>query len=165
MSIRPANVVQYRGNKAAGAVIYALDTKKFLIAKRGPDGDSPNTWCVLGGGVEAGESIEGALRRELWEEIQFRSPITLVRLGNDISGTFEYITYLGFVRNEFIPVLNEENSDFRWLSLDEMIPDDTWHAKFREFWLKSETSTQVNELVDRYDYLYNQSLKKKELML
>jgi 8-oxo-dGTP pyrophosphatase MutT (NUDIX family) len=164
MSIKQSNVVQYKGNKAAGAIIYSLDTNKFLLARRGPNCDNPLVWGPLGGGVEAGESPEGALKRELWEEAEFNSKIKLVKLGNDINGTFEYITYLGFVAKEFVPILNAENTEYKWFLDTEMIPLDS-HLKFKAFWKLNSTRILVEELVGRHNYLYNQSLKSKEFLL
>lgn len=162
--IKQSTNIQYKGNKAAGAVIYSIDTNKFLLGKRGATSDNPNVWCCFGGGVEAGESPEGALKRELWEETGFNSNIKLIKLGNDIQGTFEYITYIGFVAKEFIPILNAENSDYQWFEQSEMLPKNS-HPKFESFWKLNSTRILINELVDRQNYFYNQSLKSKKFLL
>ena len=41
----------------------------LLLGLRAPNKSYPNCWDIFGGGVEAGESLDDALRRELREEL------------------------------------------------------------------------------------------------
>jgi len=56
---------------------------KILLGQKIKDlGPYPNTWLLPGGGVEHGESLEGAIRREIKEETGLEV-INLERIGVD----------------------------------------------------------------------------------
>lgn len=46
---------------------------KIMLCQRKPDGQQPLKWEFPGGKLEAGESPEQALERELWEELAVRT--------------------------------------------------------------------------------------------
>jgi len=52
---------------------------KILLQLRDdrPDLNYPNCWTTLGGAVEAGETFDAAIRRELLEEIEIDLPVAL----------------------------------------------------------------------------------------
>lgn len=52
-----------------------LRNGKILLAQRGPQGDQPGLWEFPGGKVDAGESQQRALKRELWEELAIDADI------------------------------------------------------------------------------------------
>jgi 8-oxo-dGTP diphosphatase len=88
-----------------GVIMYQ---SKFLIVKRSETDDFlPNCWEFPGGGVEDGETISEALKREIKEEI-----------GLDISN--EYPQLIG-ISEEF---MNEEKTE-RYLQLNYKIVMDT----------------------------------------
>ncbi|MDD5750371.1 MAG: NUDIX domain-containing protein [Candidatus Pacebacteria bacterium] len=120
-------------------VVTAIIVKdgKFLIAQRSRDKKVfPGMWTVPGGGVELDDyvntpkttgdcwyfAIEQTLKREVFEEV-----------GLEID-RIKYLLDLAFVRPDGIPVitlsfwcywrsgevrLNEENIDYKWVSLEE----------------------------------------------
>lgn len=104
----------------AGALFYAQDTGNFLLVLRSAEGDEPNTWCGLGGGIEEGEKPDEAVRRESWEEAKFpeEAPCDLRYIGCHEQPDFRFHNYLGLVPEEFTPVLNEEHTDHQWCSWD-----------------------------------------------
>lgn len=128
--------------KGAGALFYAEDTGNFLLCLRGPNGDEPDTWCGLGGGVEAGETMDEAVRREAFEEAQFPedSPCDLRYIGCQKSPDFEFHNYLGILPREFTPVLNDEHTDYRWCKWDDF--PEGMHPKFMEA-MESDTGQKL----------------------
>jgi ADP-ribose pyrophosphatase YjhB (NUDIX family) len=54
------------------AVIFDEAREKVLLTRRTDNG----RWCVPGGGLEAGESVEEACLREVWEETGLRARVT-----------------------------------------------------------------------------------------
>lgn len=110
---------------------------KYLIVKRSPNKKVfPNRWTVPGGGLEVTDyintpkttpeawyyAIENSLRREIKEEVSLEVDKP------------KYLLDLVFIRPDNIPVatlsyycdwksgevkLNEENIDFKWVTIDE----------------------------------------------
>ena len=54
---------------AVGATFLSQDTKKFCLNKRSKKVSNPNTWSFWGGKVEVGETVIGALKREIKENM------------------------------------------------------------------------------------------------
>lgn len=117
--------------KGAGAVSYCPATGRFLIARRSNDSDAPGSWANLGGGVDPGETIMQGLRRELIEEGQLHNPGTfhpVCKIGDD---KFMYYNFVCETDTEHQPVLNDEHTNFLWLTLSELL-EMNLHPKFRE---------------------------------
>ncbi|AXM03466.1 nucleoside triphosphatase NudI [Escherichia fergusonii] len=101
----------------------------YLLCKMADDrGVFPGQWALSGGGVEPGERIEDALRREIREELgdklilQKITPWTFsddVRMKTYADGTKEeiYMIYLIFdcVSANREITINEEFQDFAWV--------------------------------------------------
>ena len=56
---------------AVGATFLSQDTKKFCLNKRSKRVSNSGTWSFWGGKVERGETVIGALKREIKEEVGF----------------------------------------------------------------------------------------------
>ena len=110
-----------------GAGCICVSRGEFLLLKRSDCGRFPGQWCNPGGKSEPGETKERSVQREVFEEI-----------GLDLSqDQFEflktvYISYLQWdyafhlFRVDFgserpVITLNEEHSEYRWLSLAEVL--------------------------------------------
>ncbi|MCO4161864.1 nucleoside triphosphatase NudI [Citrobacter youngae] len=106
----------------------------FLLCKMADDrGVFPGQWALSGGGVEPGERIEEALRREVREELGDQlvlSEITPWTFSDDIrtktyaDGSQEeiYMIYLTFdcvAANREVNI-NEEFQDFAWVKAEDL---------------------------------------------
>jgi ADP-ribose pyrophosphatase YjhB (NUDIX family) len=75
-------------------------------------------WGTFGGGVDEGESLEGALKRELFEEGGYTGPMVTQPLYVycDQKTGFRYFNHLAIVPKQFDPVLNFETSEVSWFT-------------------------------------------------
>ena len=106
--------------KAAGALFYAADTHRYLFLMRASDRYA-DTWGLVGGKVEEGESIIDCLSRETTEELGYQPKIIKtipIDLFISPDTRFEYHTFVCVVNGEFIPNLNEEHKGYCWTTLD-----------------------------------------------
>jgi 8-oxo-dGTP diphosphatase len=93
---------------------------RILLLKRSPDEFMPGAWEIPSGGVEAGEELEAALRREIREE----TGLELVEVAS-LAGSAEYAAgdmrclQLNFaVRCEGAVTLSQEHCDMMWWEPD-----------------------------------------------
>lgn len=110
--------------EAAGALIFARDTKKWLIALRSPEVLDGNLWCGVGGKIEAGETPVEAARREIWEEIGYGrendEPLALYPAYVYESDVLKFYNFIGVVPRQFEPSLNWETATTRWVDINEI---------------------------------------------
>jgi nucleoside triphosphatase len=102
------------------------DDGGVLLCRMSPDrGVFPGQWALPGGGVEPGERIEAALRREVREElgIELRAALPLLFKDDVLEKTYEdgrrELLHMVFLVHSCRPasraiVLNEEFSEFVW---------------------------------------------------
>ena len=122
-------------NKAAGILPYCKKTNRFLLFLRSPQiQDYSNTWATVGGKVDPSDTnkYKTAALREMCEETEFCESIELRLLYIFRKSKFTYRTYIGFVDEEFEPVLNWENSGREWLGMNEMLNHEDLHPGFAE---------------------------------
>ena len=120
---------KYVGHKplmvtAAMCIIYNEAENKILLEKRTDNG----MWCVPGGAIELGETLEEALRREVKEETSLdifnprlfdvRANVHMVYPNQDEV----YYTDVVYVITEYEGELkpDAESKELRWVSLDEL---------------------------------------------
>lgn len=101
----------------SGALLYALDTKRFLFLHR-VKGKHDNQWGLVGGTNEGIETPWEGLQREITEEIGSVSILKTMPLETFVSNDtkFHFHTYLCVIKEEFIPKLNDEHDGYSWVS-------------------------------------------------
>jgi ADP-ribose pyrophosphatase YjhB (NUDIX family) len=101
----------------SGALFYTLDTKRFLFLHR-TNGKRSDVWGLVGGTNEGCETPWEGLSREIQEEIGKVDIIKTMPLETFVSNDskFSFHTYLCVVKNEFIPILNDEHDGYAWAS-------------------------------------------------
>jgi len=108
---------------AAGVLITCEKTDKIFLMLRSSGGIGGNTWNLLAGGIEEGETPLEGLKRELKEETTIE-PNTVeykfVSKEFDKDRNLDFHYYKGFTKSEFIAKLNEENTDYGWFGKDDL---------------------------------------------
>ena len=102
----------------SGALIYTLSTNRFLFLHRAQSRQK-NVWGLPGGRNEDNETAWEGLQREIQEELgnlpDIKKTIPLETfISNDEN--FKFHTYLCVVKDEFLPVLNDEHNGYAWVS-------------------------------------------------
>lgn len=109
-----------RGPKEFAAVLILNDADELLLLKRSASVHRwPGKWGIAGGGMEAGESPERALRRELREELgrdvrlrMVRGPEILKAIGG--YGGCIHIWVARWAGGNI--ALSEEHTEYAWVS-------------------------------------------------
>jgi len=101
----------------SGALLYALDTNRFLFLHRA-HGKRSDVWGLVGGKNETAETPFKSLLREIKEEIGDLEIKKTMPLETFVStdSKFSFHTYLCIVPKEFIPILNDEHDGYAWVS-------------------------------------------------
>lgn len=108
--------------QSCGALIYCTNTNRYLFLLRN-NGKFPNTWGLVGGKIEAGETIGQGLIREIKEELGGEikdAKILPIEQYTSDNNKFIFHTFLIRVDEEFIPVLNSEHKGYCWVPIDNL---------------------------------------------
>lgn len=105
---------------SVGSLVYSSKTGRYLFLLRNKQSYS-NSWGLVGGKLEPGETIQEGLFREIQEEIGELKIIKLIPLEKFTSDNskFVYHTFLTLVHDEFVPTLNEEHKGYCWVELED----------------------------------------------
>lgn len=122
----------------SGALVYALDTRRFLFLHRA-QGKRSNLWGLVGGTNEGAETPWEGLQREIFEEIGEISIKKTIPLETFVSNDSKFLfhTYLCVVDREFLPKLNNEHNGYAWTEFN-MWPKPLHHG------LKNTLSNKIN---------------------
>jgi len=101
----------------------------LMLLRKGSHGD--DTWCMPGGHLEFGETLEQCVAREAKEEADIDvKNLEIISLSNDVAYEKHYIT-IGMIAHEWTgtPQIMEPEkcTDMRWFSLDNL-PNNLFHA-------------------------------------
>ena len=105
--------------EGVGALVYSKKTNRYLFLLRNKQRQQ-GYWGIVGGKVDAGETVIHALVREIREEIgcdytnKKFIPLETFTADNE---KFVYYTFLVTVDEEFIPTLNSEHRGYCWTEL------------------------------------------------
>lgn len=105
--------------RAAGCLIYALDTHRYCWQLRSTEEKWSGTWGLWGGRSNQGETPHDTLIRECQEETGHSTWIKTVPLHRYVSKDrrFIYDTFCLVVEKEFLPILDYESDGYCWLPL------------------------------------------------
>jgi 8-oxo-dGTP pyrophosphatase MutT (NUDIX family) len=107
--------------EGVGALVYAQSTNRYLFLLRNKSKHA-GVWGIVGGKVDAGETVIQGLVREIQEEIDrdfsHKKFIPLETFTAD-NQKFVYYTFLVSVDDEFIPKLNDEHRGYCWVELND----------------------------------------------
>jgi len=125
---------------AVGCVIFDPDRKVLLVKRKHPP--NQGSWAVPGGKVNFGELIEGALKREMREEISVEvRPKELMAIVEIIKEGFHYVIldFVCEITNGEVKA-GSDAEDARFFSTDEMkkIPISPTTLEMIEKYLKGE---------------------------
>lgn len=96
--------------RAAGILLRALDTKRFLLLHDAETG----FWVTPGGRIERGENPLQAAARELEEETGYRGTVTVDQHACELDG---YVLFRGVVSRQFPIMLSHEHTSSLWASM------------------------------------------------
>lgn len=102
--------------RVVGAVFRAGD--KILACRRNPDKAAGGKWEFPGGKVEAGESAEEALRRELAEELSVGISGVGPLISRETTDSIDLACY--WVSSDALPHASTDHDEFRWCSAGEL---------------------------------------------
>lgn len=81
--------------------------------------EQPNTWANIGGAIDSNEVPLEASIREAFEEVRLKEKILKSHLLFVFTkGSFKYFNYLHEIEKEFTHILNNESSDYKWVTRD-----------------------------------------------
>lgn len=105
------------GKKGAGCLLFSKSTKRFLIGKRSPYVEQPDTWGTWGGAIDSNLSPKDAVKKEVYEETGYKGNLDLIDIYvfKDPNSEFRYYNFIGVIDKEFEPTLNWESSDYAWV--------------------------------------------------
>lgn len=108
-------------NEAVGAVFLAKSTGRMMLNLRSDTVTYSNNWGFVGGKIEHNESPIEALHREMKEELGSSIPAIDDIIPFDVfctkNGKFKYYSFIVVVKDEFIPVLNDESAGYAWVKI------------------------------------------------
>lgn len=115
------NETGFWGKAGAGCIPFSIITRKFLFVYRSKSVEQPHTWGNIGGAIDGNSgSPKSHAIRELREETRYSGVINkMIPLITFKSKTFVYYNFIAVIDNEYIPYLNWENEDSKWVEFED----------------------------------------------
>ncbi len=110
---------EFWGTEAGGVLVYCSTTQRYLILLRSEWVLEPNTWGIISGKLDDEENVQEAVFREAEEEIGYKLR-NLIPTYIFEKPKFKFHNFISIVDEEFIPELNWENTDYKWVKINEM---------------------------------------------
>ena len=104
--------------EAAGAIIVAESTGRFLLQQRSNYVSHGGKWNLIGGGLDPGETPEQAVFREIEEEAGLKLEGELQPLHTYKDRNFRYYSFILRVPDELEPKPNREAQAYAWVTAD-----------------------------------------------
>ncbi len=107
----------------AGLILYDKD-KKILLQHRASDAPNfPDYWGVFGGAVEKGETPEEAMRRELLEEIEYKTADPkLLYVEEYDKGNIHFVNYYFIDKyDQTQSLVQHEGQGYGWFNVSEAL--------------------------------------------
>lgn len=113
--------------KASISVLISEDTNRTLLLLRPKDDATiKDEWTFVAGTIEGNEDPLETIKREIMEELMFNSTeIKFKFLGTKKHNDLKLYYFIGFIRDEETPIINEENADWGWFNIDNL-PKNTY---------------------------------------
>ena len=99
---------------ASGVFFYSSSSRRYLYLLRADT--KHTTWSIPGGKLEPEETLLQGIERECTEEIgMFNTDWKLIPIQKFVNKSFTYNTFFCEVKEEFVPILNEEHIGYAWV--------------------------------------------------
>lgn len=121
------------GQSAAGVLFVCKKTKRILLLLRSEYVLEPNTWGIVSGKIDEGESPIKAAIRESKEETGYAAKDLKLSYVYE-HGDFRFYNFICYVDNEFLPKLNWENDKYKWYAANKL--PDNLHFGLKELFDK-----------------------------
>lgn len=115
---------KFWGDRAAGILPIARDSKRILLNLRSEYVNEPNQYGVYGGKVDGDETdLSLVAKREFKEESEYSGEIEMIPayLFKTADGAFSYQNFIGIIATEFEPEYDWESQGHLWVTFDELM--------------------------------------------
>lgn len=136
---------------AAGCVFLSATTDRVLLNLRASYKSHNLTWGFWGGMLENSETPKECLLRELTEEMGYVPQIDKMYpfdIYHSSDNKFVYYSFVCVVRDEFIPILNQESGGYGWFNLTSLpVP---LHSGTKKTLTGKKSLTKLNLILDQH---------------
>lgn len=125
---------EFWGDIGAGLLPICTDTKRILIGLRSEYVNEPLTWGIFGGMVDPDENVLETAKREFIEETKYDGHIDLIKayVFKSPKGGFEYHNFIGLINKEFVPKLDWETKETKWMTYQDLLDISSKHFGLSE---------------------------------